>query len=274
MNRPRKPRPDLVSEPSGDLTALPAPIVGNGNKILAALEKNDVEALRVPIDWNEVRPLFARSGAFRAGTDPIEILKALSFDRGGKETLAVARAVLAQSYVKITRGPVTLYEWPAFARRPSPPLDEAAARARWQCVRFNDLARANADGKTVPHAHRRRVGRRVALLLERRLDLAFLLMRLGVRARLLLRAESSAASSVSSACSASFAAASTFPLATNFRCASLYCFAAVRLPSPSFRGAVLSSGSVSLDAASFGANSFGAASLGSVIAFSFRERRN
>lgn len=120
------------------------------NKILAALAKDDVEALRIPIDWNEVRPLFARSGAFRAGTDPIDILKALSFDGKGRESVAILRAVLAQPYVTITRAPVTLYEWPAFASRPSAPANEDDARARWSCVRFADLARANAEGKPRP----------------------------------------------------------------------------------------------------------------------------
>lgn len=141
---------DVVSAPSTDLAALPAPVRAIRDKILAALEKDDVEALRIPIDWNEVRPLFAKSGTFKAGTDPIEILKALSFDKKGRETIAVARAVLAQPYVTITRGPVTLYEWPAFASRPTPPANEDAARDRWACVRFADLARSNAEGKPRP----------------------------------------------------------------------------------------------------------------------------
>lgn len=138
---------DTVSQPSSDLSALPAPVRAIRDKILAALEKNDVEALRIPIDWNEVRPLFARSGAFKAGTDPIDILKSLSFDGKGRETIALAGAILAQPYVVITRGPVTLYEWPAFARQPSPPANEGDARARWRCVRFADLSRSNADGR-------------------------------------------------------------------------------------------------------------------------------
>ncbi len=139
--------PDIVSEPSADLAALPAPVRAIREKILWALEKNDVEALRIPIDWNEVRPLFAKSGAFPAGTDPIEILKRLSFDGAGRETLGLAHAILAQPFVTITRGPVTLYEWPAFVKRPTPPENEKAARARWACVRFRDLARSNAEGK-------------------------------------------------------------------------------------------------------------------------------
>ncbi|WP_363350263.1 hypothetical protein [Methylocystis echinoides] len=150
MTRARKTSPDVVSDPSADLSALPAPVQAIRNKILAALEKNDVEALRVPIDWNEVRPLFAKSGSFPAGTDPIEILKKLSFDGKGRETMDLARAILAQPFVRMTRGPVTLYEWPAFARRPAPPTNPDDSPARWACVRFGDLARSNAAGKPHP----------------------------------------------------------------------------------------------------------------------------
>jgi hypothetical protein len=150
MTRTRKPEPDAVSAPSTDLSALPAPVTAIYNKILAALEKKDVEALRIPIDWNEVRPIFAKSGTYKAGTDPIDILKAQSFDGKGREIVAITRAVLSQPYVKIVRGPVTLYEWPAFAKKPSPHANEDEARARWTCVRFADLARSNAEGKPRP----------------------------------------------------------------------------------------------------------------------------
>lgn len=144
-----------------DLDRLPAPVAAIRAKILAALDKNDIEALRIPIDWNEVRPIFAKSGAYRAGADPVEILKALSFDGKGREILAILRAVLAQPYVIITRGPVTLYQWPAFASQLQAAPDshdisahvsahEAPTSAQWACVRFADLARANAEGKPRP----------------------------------------------------------------------------------------------------------------------------
>ncbi|MGD9659475.1 MAG: hypothetical protein AB7U61_17850 [Methylocystis sp.] len=141
---------DVVSPPISDLALLPAPVAQIRDKILAACETGEAEALRVPIDWNETRPLFARSGAFKAGTDPIEILKALSFDRKGHETISLIRAIFAEPYVKIMRGPTTLYEWPAFARHPGPPANDHDALARWRCVRFADLARSNVEGKPRP----------------------------------------------------------------------------------------------------------------------------
>ncbi len=147
MKRAAKTPPDVISQPIADLAALPAPVAAIREKILAACDKGDVEALRIPIDWNETRPLFAKSGAFKAGTDPIEILKTLSFDGKGRETIALIRAIFAQPFVKIARGPVTLYEWPAFARHAAAPANEDDARARWRCVRFADLARSNAEGR-------------------------------------------------------------------------------------------------------------------------------
>lgn len=143
---------DAISSPISDLTLLPAPVLQIRDKILAACATGDVEALRIPIDWNETRPLFAKSGAFKAGTDPIEILKALSFDRKGRETVSIIRAIFAQPCVSIARGPTTLYEWPAFARLEQAPSNEREAHAQWRCVRFADLTRSNAEGK--PHATR------------------------------------------------------------------------------------------------------------------------
>ena len=132
---------DAISPPSTDLAALPRPVAAIRDKILAACEKGDLEALRVPIDWNETRPLFAKGPH---GPDPIATLRALSFDSRGFEIINIARAVLAQPYAKIVRGPVTLYEFPAFA---GPPKTDAEERAQWSCVRFFDLARSIEQGR-------------------------------------------------------------------------------------------------------------------------------
>ncbi len=148
MKRRLTPQGDRISPPIDDVARLPAPVAAIRAKILAALDKNDIEALRIPIDWNEVRPIFAKSGSFRAGTDPVEILKALSFDGKGHEILAILRAVLAQPFVIVTRGPVTLYEWPAFAHRPQAArtqseisVHEPTTPDQWACVRFAVLGR-------------------------------------------------------------------------------------------------------------------------------------
>jgi hypothetical protein len=150
----RAPAPvESVSAPMRDESALPPPVRAMRDKILAACETGDIEALRIPIDWNELRPLFARGPA---GADPIETLKSLSFDGKGREILALARAVLAQPFVRVSRGPFESYEWPAFARRLEAPASEAEARALWACVRFSDLSRSNQEGH--PHVMRLGVG--------------------------------------------------------------------------------------------------------------------
>ena len=87
----RAPDADIVSQPIDDPAALPPPVVAIRAKILEALAKNEIEALRIPIDWNELRPVFAPGAAAR---DPIEVLKSLSFDGRGREILAILRAVL------------------------------------------------------------------------------------------------------------------------------------------------------------------------------------
>jgi hypothetical protein len=147
---------ESVSTPSTDLAALPAPVARMREKILEACEKRDIEALRIPIDWNEVRPLFERGAKHPAGTDPVAVLIARSFDRKGQEMLALAKAVLAQPFVRVARGPFQLFEWPAFARIPTPPANEDEARALWACVRFADLARSNDEGR--PHVTRIGIG--------------------------------------------------------------------------------------------------------------------
>lgn len=147
---------ETVSAPIGDPAALPAGVRAIREKILQACEKGDIEAFRIPIDWNEVRPLFERGVKHPAGTDPIEVLKSLSFDGKGREILSLARAVLAQPCVRVTRGPFESYEWPAYARTPVPPTNEDEARALWACVRFADLSRSNAQGR--PHVMRLGVG--------------------------------------------------------------------------------------------------------------------
>jgi hypothetical protein len=156
--RPKEPRAagESVSGPMRDLAALPPPVIAIRARILAACATRDVEALRIPIDWNEMRPMFERSRKHPAGTDPIDIVKSLSFDSKGREILGVLSAVLAQPFVKIARGPFVSYEWPAYARRPEPPADEAAAQALWSCVRFFDLTRSNAEGR--PHVMRLGIG--------------------------------------------------------------------------------------------------------------------
>jgi len=131
---------------------LPAQVAAIRNKILWALE-NDLEALRIPIDWNEMRPLFAKSGSFRAGTDPIEILKAQSFDTKGYEILRILKNISLNLISKSPARPITLFEWPAFrAAQPNAFHPRKNSLKQWSCVRFADLKESEQARSTTRRA--------------------------------------------------------------------------------------------------------------------------
>lgn len=143
------PRP-IVSEPRSDAGALPRPVAAIRQKILQACATRDIEALRIPIDWNEVRPLFERGAKRAPGEDPVERLKALSFDGKGQEILALLRNVLRQAFVVETRGKTQMYVWPAFALKPPADPSPDERQVMLACVRFADLGRSDATGRPPP----------------------------------------------------------------------------------------------------------------------------
>lgn len=115
-------------------------------KLLDAAATGDIDALRPVIEYNETPPLFARGQKPPGFSGAIEFLKQRSFDGAGKEVLRLIEAVLAQPYVKVTRGPATTYAWPAFALRQSPdPLPDQRL-AMLTCVRFANLGVRNDIG--------------------------------------------------------------------------------------------------------------------------------
>lgn len=133
-----------------DAGALPRPVAAIRQKILQACATRDIEALRIPIDWNEVRPLFERGAKRAPGEDPIERLKSLSFDGKGHESLALLRNVLRQAFVVETRGKTQMYVWPAFALKPPPDPSPDERQVMLACVRFADLGRSDAAGRPPP----------------------------------------------------------------------------------------------------------------------------
>ncbi len=148
-NRRKQPT-EVVSEPMTDATALPPPVAAMRQKILQACAKGDIEALRIPIDWNEVRPLFERGARRAPGEDPVARLKALSADPAGQEIISLLRAILRQAFVKVVRGPTILYVWPAFALRPPADPTPQEREIMLTCVRFADLASPLAGGRAMP----------------------------------------------------------------------------------------------------------------------------
>jgi hypothetical protein len=141
---------DIVSAPSSDARLPPPRVAAMRAKILEACAKGDIEALRIPIDWNEMRPLFERGAKRPPGEDPVERLKALSFDGKGRETIDLLRTILRQPFVTVTKGPTTLYVWPSFAVAPLVDPTPEERQIMLACVRFVDLHGAEPNGKPAP----------------------------------------------------------------------------------------------------------------------------
>ncbi len=144
---------ETISAPTRDLAALPERVRAMRELILEAVESGDIEDLRRAIERNETLPIFA-TGPQRPRTfaDVVEFLKAQSFDGQGRETLAIIAAIFDQAYVKISRGPVVTYEWPAFAARSMSEASEEDRREMWRCVRFANFAASSdkaLDSKTL-----------------------------------------------------------------------------------------------------------------------------
>jgi hypothetical protein len=139
---------DIVSPASQDIAALPPRVAALRAKILEAVATNDIESLRIPIEWNEVPPMFESGGHQPRGfADLIAYLKGRSFDGKGREWLSIFAAVFDAPYVQSTRGTFVTYIWPSFALTPLPPNgDEEGWLAIWRCVRFADLAAHDAKG--------------------------------------------------------------------------------------------------------------------------------
>jgi len=131
---------------SRDFAALPRGVAAIRVKILEACATGDIEALRIPIDWNELRPLFEIGVRRPAPMDPIEILKRRSFDRQGHDVMRALTAVLNQPYVIEKDGVFSTCVFPALAvLRPEHPTP-SEWRAIWSCMLFGDLGRTTATG--------------------------------------------------------------------------------------------------------------------------------
>lgn len=150
MAKPQQKNQRNVSEPLTDPGALPPRVAAIRRKILEACAGRDIEALRIPVDWNEVRPLFERGARRAPGADPIAILKELAADAEGLENLTLLRNVLRHACVRETTGGHTNYVWPAFAFHPPKAPSPDDRQAMLACVRFSDLRKSAANGLPPP----------------------------------------------------------------------------------------------------------------------------
>jgi hypothetical protein len=77
-----------------DIAKLPSQVQRMRQAILQAAVTGDIEQLRIPIEMNEIHPVFAKSHV----PDPIAYLKSASADGNGRELLAVLFNILTAGY--------------------------------------------------------------------------------------------------------------------------------------------------------------------------------
>jgi hypothetical protein len=94
---------------------LPAPVEEMREALLAAAHSGRIEELRVPLDWNELKPDVAAT----AIDDPIAFWRKTSGDGEGREILAVLANILEMRPAELPLGKDlennTVYVWPYLA---------------------------------------------------------------------------------------------------------------------------------------------------------------
>jgi hypothetical protein len=102
-------------KPGDDPGPLPEPVEEMRQAILAATHSGNIEDLRVPLDWNELRPEVAAA----AGEDPIGHWKKTSADGNGREILAALAEILTMRAAELPFGKDLenniIYVWPYLA---------------------------------------------------------------------------------------------------------------------------------------------------------------
>jgi hypothetical protein len=102
-------------KPGEDPGPLPEPVEEMRQAILAATLSGNIEDLRVPLDWNELKPEVAAS----AGEDPIAYWKKTSADGNGREILAALAEILTMRAAELPFGKDLenniIYVWPYLA---------------------------------------------------------------------------------------------------------------------------------------------------------------
>jgi hypothetical protein len=151
-----KPKPPAAkSAPARPLdeAGLPAGTRTMLMRIRTAAESGDVAALRLPIQRNELPPLFARG----LQGDPIAILKARSADGAGRELLRILLRVLEAGCAGLSSGAApTQFLWPYYANTPYQRRSPAERAASWGLVRVADIGVSIQVGQ--PQVHRVVIG--------------------------------------------------------------------------------------------------------------------
>ncbi len=98
-----------------DVSKLPPEVQRMRQAILQAAMSGDIEELRIPIDMNELHPIFAKDRI----PQPIAYLKSVSADGNGREMLAILFNVLTTGYAIRNAGTKNeMIVWPYHAAIP------------------------------------------------------------------------------------------------------------------------------------------------------------
>lgn len=137
----RTARPSPVLAPAGAPAApLPAPVAEMRDALLTAVRSGDIEDLRIPLDWNEMKPAITDYPV----EDPIAYWRKASADGQGREILAALGEVLDAGYTVLPLGKDVennrLYVWPAIAEKNLDALSAAEEVELYRLVRPAEVA--------------------------------------------------------------------------------------------------------------------------------------
>jgi hypothetical protein len=130
-----------LHKPGENPGPLPAPVEEMRQAILAASHSGNIDDLRVPLDWNELKPEVAAA----ANEDPIAYWKKNSGDGNGREVLAVLADILSMNAAELPFGKDLenniIYVWPYLAEVQ---LDKLTPSQEVDLIRLVGAAEAKA----------------------------------------------------------------------------------------------------------------------------------
>ncbi len=119
------PAPEAGAGPSAPIPApgrpeaLPVPVAEMREAILEAARSGDIEAMRVPLELNELPPMIGPAEGEGSGLDPITYWKRMSVAGNGRDILALLIELLEAGHVHLKgRAEGDVYVWPWFAEVP------------------------------------------------------------------------------------------------------------------------------------------------------------
>jgi hypothetical protein len=140
--QPAKPLPPVIER---DLSALPPAVAKMRDRLIEAARSGEFEAMRLPIEVNELPPMFLRDA--KAPGDAMSRLKSLSADANGRQVMARILNLLDHGFAILEKGRAgEVYVFPWFAEAPFESLTPADWVDIWRILPA-DKVKAMADKK-------------------------------------------------------------------------------------------------------------------------------